>query len=211
MASRRFPGKTLAPFRGEPVIRHVMERVQSALPGIPPLVATSDEPSDDPLAFYLSRLGVTVFRGPLDDVVARFRACLAEHPCTWILRVSADSPLLSPEVLQAVVERAGEQWDLVTTIFPRTFPKGHNAELIRADVFQRLEHEALTADDREHVTAFYYRNAGRFRIVNVESGDPRRAEMSVAVDDVDDLRRLEASADTLLRQLVYKLPAAASR
>jgi spore coat polysaccharide biosynthesis protein SpsF len=32
MSSRRFPGKVLAPFRGHPIIWHVLERVAQALP-----------------------------------------------------------------------------------------------------------------------------------------------------------------------------------
>jgi len=203
MSSRRFPGKVLAPFRGRPLIWHVVTAVGRALPEVPAVVLTSEEPSDDPLVEYLRSLRVAVFRGPLEDVFERFRLCAAAHPCNWILRLCADSPVLDARVLQAVASRAdGTECDLVTTIFPRTFPKGQNAELIRVTTLLGIDVAELDPEDREHVTPFFYRNADRFRIMSVESGDSAMAVESLAVDTVEDLRRLEtetrlSSYDTL--------------
>jgi len=196
MSSRRFPGKVLAPFQGRPIISWVVESVGRALPGLPIIVATSIEASDDPLAAYLDWSGVSHFRGPLQDVFARFCACLEENPCDWILRICADSPLLNERVLQAVVEpvQRGQATDvdLVTTTAPRTFPKGQNAELINVKTLRSLDPADLTASDREHVTGYFHRSSDRFRILNISSGEPGLAALSFAVDTVDDLHRLES-------------------
>ena len=194
MSSRRFPGKVLAPFRGEPIIRHVLGAVERALPDVPRVVVTSVEPSDDPLAAYLKDIGAACFRGPLDDVVGRFRAALQANPCEWVLRICADSPLLDPEVLRRVAAARREDLDLVTTTEPRTFPKGQNAELIRALTLLAIDDAELDAADREHVTRFLHRHANRFRLLNVAAHGPSRAAESVAVDTVEDLMRLEGAA-----------------
>ncbi|GIX47101.1 MAG: spore coat protein [Candidatus Tectimicrobiota bacterium] len=195
MSSQRFPGKVLAPFRGRPLIWHVVSAVQQALPAVPLVVVTSEAASDDPLVAYVQSLGLEVFRGPLANVFARFRACLARYPCAWILRVSGDSPLLDGRVLRRVVHTAlHTPCDVATTVFPRTFPSGHNAEMIRAATFLRLDQAALTAEEQEHVTLHFYRHAERFRLVNVASGNPALARLHLAVDTLDDLRRLETSA-----------------
>ena len=192
MSSSRFPGKVLAPFRGKPLIKHVVERVNGLLPASNITVLTSSEESDDPLETYLERAGIHVFRGPLVNVFERFRLCLVEQPCDWILRISADSPLLSADVLRRVVQAPLESdCDLVTTIFPRTFPRGNNAELIRSSLLDIAPQE-LTADDREHVTPYYYRHSSQYRICNIVSGSPELAESNLAVDTVEDLRRLES-------------------
>src|SRR5262249_24645962 len=151
------------------------------------LVVTSVEPSDDPLAAYLKSIGAECFRGPLDDVVGRFRAALAAHPCEWVLRICADSPLLDVEVLRRVVAARRDDLELVTTTEPRPFPKGQNAELIRARALLELGDD-LDASDREHVTPIFHR---RGRFVNVAAEGPSRAGESVAVDTVEDLVRLE--------------------
>src|SRR5687768_13033965 len=99
MSSQRFPGKVLAPFRGRPIIDHVVAAIRSALPEVPVVVATSTEHSDDPLAAYLGSTGTAFHRGPLADVFSRFRGCLVAHPADWVLRVCADSPLLGAAML----------------------------------------------------------------------------------------------------------------
>ncbi len=189
MSSRRFPGKVLAPLAGRAVVAHVLERLARALPPGRIVLATSVEASDDPLVRYVESLGFAVHRGPLDHVVRRFAGCLEAHPCDRFFRVCADSPLLDPSLVERFLP---VEADVVTNVFPRTFPKGRSLELVRAEAFQRLDPDALTAEEAEHVTAAFYRRPDRFRITNLESGDPRLAETNLCVDTIDDLVRLEA-------------------
>jgi spore coat polysaccharide biosynthesis protein SpsF len=192
MSSRRFPGKVLAPFRGEPLIAHVLRAATAAVGERSVVVTTSTEGADDPLAAYLESLGIATFRGPLDDVFERFRLTLAAHPAEHVLRICADSPLLDPAVLRRVVDAgASTHADVVTTTQPRTFPKGTNAELIRVDALLAVDPSELDDDDREHVTRFFYRQPDRYRIVGVESGDPSLAALDYSIDTIDDLQRLE--------------------
>ena len=198
-SSVRFPGKVLAPFRGVPIIEHVIRAAEAAVGREATLVVTSDQSSDDRLVELLNARGTDVFRGPLENVLERFQLASRAYPSDWVLRLSADSPLLDAHVLSRVIARtAAGDCDLVTTIFPRTFPKGRNAEVIRRDVLLGVAASEVEPDEREHVTAFFYRRADRFRIANVESGRPELAAYSVAVDSPDDLVRLEhLTADDL--------------
>jgi spore coat polysaccharide biosynthesis protein SpsF len=198
----------LAPFRARPLIRHVLESAHSAVPRDTTLVvATSTEASDDPLAVYVESFGVHVFRGPLDDVFERFRLCAAAFRPDWVLRLNADSPFISAPIVHRVLERRGD-CDIVTTTFPRSFPQGLNAELLNASTLRTIDGSVLTAHDREHVTAFFYRNAGRYRIVNVHSATPSLSGHSLAIDTLDDLRRLEAMpADEQAKLLAATVPA----
>lgn len=203
MSSRRFPGKVLAPFRGVPSIDQVVGALRRALPDAPVLVLTSDLPSDDPLAAYLASRGQSCFRGSRDDVLARFLGGLGALPCAWVLRICADSPVLNEVLLRAVAARTGPAhdaaFDLITTIAPRSFPKGQNAEIIRADVLRAVSSEPdLTADDREEITRYVRLRPERFRIDNVSSGRPELAVESLAVDTIEDLQRLEALDEVTL-------------
>lgn len=203
MSSRRFPGKVLAPFRGRPVIDHVVEAVRRGAPDVPIVVATSALSSDDPLAHHLEARSIPFFRGELDDVVARFCACLQEHPTEWVMRICADSPLLGERVVRSVIRAVPVQsgsaaLDLITTIAPRTFPRGSNVEVLSASVLRALAGQPLTVDDREHPTRWIYGHADRYRIANVESGDPRLASIGLSVDTVEDLHRLESFDEAAL-------------
>jgi spore coat polysaccharide biosynthesis protein SpsF len=171
MSSSRFPGKVLAPLFGRPLIQHVLGGVRQALPWSTDIVVvTSDQPSDDPLAVYVTALGVKVFRGALGNVFARFRAAMRIYPHEYVLRTCADSPFPNHNILRRVAGHAAVgDYDLVTTTYPRTFARGQNAELIRASTFLSINQADLGEEEREHVTAVYYRHPERYRILNLSS------------------------------------------
>jgi spore coat polysaccharide biosynthesis protein SpsF len=194
MSSRRFPGKVLAPLGNRPIIAHLIERVAQVLPLTHVNVLTSTDSSDDPLACYVQRLGVSVYRGELDNVAARFQACLREYPCTWFFRLCGDSPWLDHHLLQTFLPYSERtDLDLVTNVYPRTFPKGHSVELLKAETFTTLDPSTFSAEEQEHVTKVFYNHPRAFRILNVASTDPRQADMSFVVDTIADLRRLEST------------------
>ncbi len=193
LSSTRFPGKVLAPFRGRTVLGHVVERCAAAVGLERVVVATSTDPTDDAVAAHARERGAAVFRGPLEDVFGRLRACLLAHPADWFFRVSADSPLVDPAIMKAMLPLAVPGLDLVTNVFPRSFPKGQSAELLRAAAFLAVDPAVLTASQREHVTTAFYDHPERYRILNVESGRPDWPGAPLVVDTREDLARLEAA------------------
>lgn len=188
MSSSRFPGKVLAPLHGEPIVMHVVRAAGAAVGSANVVVATSDDASDDPLEEYLASSGITCFRGPLDDVLERFRLCAHAHPSEWVVRVSADSPLLDADVVRRVVEAAGEDVDVVTTALGAS-AHGTNAELVRSSALVGADTRDATDAEREHVMPFFYNRPDRFRIRALTV-----AATGGTVDTVDDLERLEAGA-----------------
>lgn len=191
MSSRRFPGKVLMPFKGRAILDHVLTAVEDVVGPSRVIVATSVESSDDAIVAFAGARGTRVVRGDLANVLARFQQVAQATDAEWILRVSADSPLLDPEVLRRVVALADGNSDVVTTIRPRTFPKGRNAELIRRSLLVAIDAGHATAEEQEHVTAYFYNRPRAFRIRNLESGHPEWAHASLAVDTPQDLTQLE--------------------
>ena len=208
MNSARFPGKVLVPLNGKPVIAHVVSQAARIIPLDHITVATSEAVSDDPLATYAQSLGVPVFRGALDSVFERFQLCLKEFPCDWFFRICADSPLLDSSLLKSMLVYAERpDIDLVTNVQVRTFPKGHSAEMLKASTFARIDASRLSADEKEHVTAIYYRHPERFSIINIKAARPERAIESFAVDTLQDLERLEKILGDDKASLKASLPA----
>lgn len=192
LSSARFPGKVLAPLNGAPIIAQVISRVGQVVERNRIVVATSDKQSDDPLACYVEQLGICVYRGSLNDVFRRFQSCLEAYPCDWFFRVCADSPLLDSGILQRMLDYVEDPAiDLVTNVWPRTYPKGQSAEMIRSSRFAQIDPELLSAEEREHITKFYYNHGHEFRILNLESENSALAQQSFAVDTFEDLERLE--------------------
>jgi spore coat polysaccharide biosynthesis protein SpsF len=192
MSSSRFPGKVLAPLGGQPLIAHVLSRICEAVSRERVVLVTSEGATDDPLASYVgSVLGVTVFRGSLDDVVGRFQACLRAHPCEWFVRICGDSPAIDPGLLGWMLERVSDHFDLLTNVAERTFPSGESIEIVRARAFLGWKADELTAEEREHVTLHFYRHSERYRIRNVYATDTTLSGRRLVVDTLEDLRAME--------------------
>ena len=114
-------------------------------------------------------IGISIYRGPLNNVFERFQLCLKEYPCSWFFRICADSPLLDIEIFQnmtAYIKR--QDVGLVTNVFPRTYPHGQSAEMLNAATFATIDPSRLTSEEEEHITRVYYNHQDEYRIVNID-------------------------------------------
>jgi spore coat polysaccharide biosynthesis protein SpsF (cytidylyltransferase family) len=128
----------------------------------------------------------------LNNVADRFRATLEVFEWDAFVRVNGDSPLLDQRLIDHAVAlfRAGDA-DLVTNVFPRTFPPGQSVEVVRGSVFRKLCPRLDDPQDQEHVTRFFYRHPEEFRIVNF-SAAKALAPIHLAVDTALDLERVRS-------------------
>ena len=62
MTSRRLPGKVLTPLAGRPALTWLLERLEQADDLDALIVATSTDPSDDPIATYCAARGTACSR-----------------------------------------------------------------------------------------------------------------------------------------------------
>jgi spore coat polysaccharide biosynthesis protein SpsF len=185
-----------------PVLEHVLRAAETAVGAASTVLATSTESSDDTLEDFARARGTRVVRGDLQNVLARFQKAARACDSEWILRIGADSPLLSTAVLQRLIAAAADsRWELITTTFPRTFPKGQNAELIRRSTLLSVDPWMVTQEEGEHVTHYFYQREADYRILNVASHNPALALETVAVDTPEDLARLEAMSETQLARV----------
>ena len=174
---------------------HVLQR--AALIGPPVVLATTADSVDDELARLGASAGVRVQRGPVDDVLARFVASLPAHT-RYVLRITADCPLLDPALGRAVLEiLRATGVDYVSNTIPPTFPDGLDVEAFTVDALLRAADEATRASDREHVTPFIKRSDG-FRRLEL-AHDPNLAEHRWTVDDPSDLAFVRAVHQRLER------------
>ena len=156
------------------------------------VVATSERTIDDPVAEFAKREGIGVFRGAIDDVAGRALACAETHGHDLFVRISGDSPFFDHVLAGCLVQRAQDgKADIVTNVFPRTFPPGTSIEVIAVEALRRVISATADPEHREHVTQYIYAYADQFRIDNVEGTDPAGADISLVVDTVSDLERAE--------------------
>jgi spore coat polysaccharide biosynthesis protein SpsF len=187
MGSTRLPGKVLADLDGRPMLTFMLDRI-AGLPIDNLVVATTDASLDDAVEEAAHGVGVAVVRGPEHDVLARFGVALDAYPADVIVRLTADCPLVDPEVAANVIAcQRDTMADYASNTLVRTYPDGLDVEVVTATALRTAIDEALEPAEREHVTPFIYRRPERFRLVTVTSGHDLGNERWT-VDTGDDLK-----------------------
>ncbi len=199
MSSRRLPGKSLADLRGRPMLSYVLESLERARRLDAVVVATSVEPSDDPIAAFCADRGTPCLRGPLGNVAERFGLAARRLGLEAFVRVCGDSPLLDHRLADRCVELfLAERPDVACNVFPRRFPAGQSVEVVSARTFLRELPRFAEPDDAEHVTRYFYRQAERFAIVSLEAAEDCR-DCAMAVDQPEDLERTRRMLEAMDR------------
>jgi spore coat polysaccharide biosynthesis protein SpsF len=189
MTSTRLPGKVLAPLAGQPAIVRMMERVGRVRLAARRLVATSTDPTDDPVAEACAARGIACARGPLADVLGRF-ALVAPPECEAVVRLTGDCPLVDPDLVDrhiGVFLDGGQGAQYVSNAVVRTMPGGLDVEVFSREILLRAAREGLEPYDREHVTPWIQRNA---RMVPVTQ-EIDLSSLRWDLDTADDLRFLQ--------------------
>ena len=177
MSSTRLPGKVMAPILGEPMIGRQLERVRRARTLTKVIVATSTDCSDDPLACWLASKGQEPFRGPLRDVLDRYaRAVRAAGEPSHVVRLTADCPLIDPELIDETVRLAlASRAAYTSNVEQRSYPVGLDVEVITTEALLAAAAEATDPYDREHVTPFLRARPERFAHAHVTQPVDRSA------------------------------------
>jgi spore coat polysaccharide biosynthesis protein SpsF len=165
-SSSRLPGKALLPVLGRPILSWVIERVTLAHTVDRIVVATTDEPDDDPIVALCQRENVECFRGSRDDVVDRFYQCAVRYSPLGVLRITADCPLIDPGIIDMVVNRflsTGGALDLVSNDGD-AYPDGLDAGIYSFRALEKIFRESTLPSDREHITPYIWTHPELFSI-----------------------------------------------
>jgi spore coat polysaccharide biosynthesis protein SpsF len=201
MGSTRLPGKVLLDLAGEPLLWHVVRRVQriASLDGF--LVATSTERADDRIEGLCLRHRWPCFRGDEKDVLDRYYQAARHVQTRHVVRVTADCPLLCPHQTGLLLEHhlhAGADYTHNVTVWGSGMPLGTGGEVITFEALEMSWREGREPHHREHVSEYIYEHPERFRIEKVPAPpELRRPELRLTVDTPEDLELIRAIYDRL--------------
>jgi spore coat polysaccharide biosynthesis protein SpsF len=191
MTSTRLPGKVLKQINGKPMIHWQIMRTLNAKSIDNLVVATSTDPSDDLLCQYLDSIGIPTVRGSLEDVKERFDLVLSKYEPEVFVRLTADCPLVMPEILDTLVEEfMRRRVDYLSNTLIPTYPDGLDIEVIRTSAFNRLMGLELSKIEREHVTYALYTRGNLFSTFNYENNSDL-SSMRWTVDYLEDFHFVE--------------------
>lgn len=184
MGSTRLPGKVMKEICGKPVIFHVVNRLRGSRLIDRIMVATTVEPSDGVIERWCGENNVECHRGSMDDVLERYYEAARKAGAATIVRITADCPLIDPEIVDAVIDRfsAGDCDHAGTEA---TYPDGLDTEVFSFRALEKAFREARLASEREHVTPYIWKNREIFRVVGVRNAVDL-SHMRWTVDDERD-------------------------
>lgn len=160
-SSSRLPGKIMLPVNGIPLLVGLWQRLRACEQISETVILL---PNGDKAEITEAN----VFHGPEEDVARRFSLALAMYPCEGFVRVCADSPFLSPLLVDiAALACRTSAYTLISG-----GRSGLQCEAFRTRDFVSSE-PYMTGDEREHIGLFFKR--GR----------------SLAVDTQEDYERLK--------------------
>jgi spore coat polysaccharide biosynthesis protein SpsF (cytidylyltransferase family) len=202
MGSERLPGKVLLDIAGETMLSRVVLRLRQSKLIDEVIVATTTNPIDQAIVDEASNLGIRACRGSEEDVLGRYVDAAAFANADVIVRVSADSPFVDPEVTDAVVFAflsADPPVDYASNKLQPSFPLGLDVEAFSRDALLRAARDATEPYEIAHVTVYMYSRLDEFTLLPVTS-ERNLHPLRWTVDTPEDLRFARAVFERLGRR-----------
>ena len=190
MGSSRLPGKVMTEIAGEPLLAHVVRAVNHATKINNIIICTTDRDIDDEIESWACANDVDCVRGSEADVLDRFCVAIKRYPSDYIVRITADDPLLDPGIIDKVIEEAVSDLniDYCSNIIKRSWPRGLDCEVVKSNILLDINTFVTRPEDREHVTIYIRTNPEKYMMHTVVSPEKQhRPNWRFCIDTEEDL------------------------
>ena len=198
MDSRRLPGKVMKEIEGKPLLFYVIKQTLASKLIDDVIIATSTSPKDKIIADYCKANKINCYRGSHNDVLDRFYKTAKKFKCNPIIRISADSPLIDPKIIDKVLNKfLNNSFDYVSNNIekndhvwkdsPCNYPIGTVVEIATFKALKLSWKKAKESFEREHVFPFIQSHPEIFKISNVKSRN-NYSHIRITVDKKQDLK-----------------------
>lgn len=187
MGSSRLPGKVLMKLNGISVLQCLINQLEFAKLIDEKIIATSINIEDDVIYEFTKSIGIDSFRGSYLDVLDRYYQCAKHFSIQHIVRITADCPLIDPQIIDQTIEfYKKNNFDYVNNFQEKTFPSGTEVEVFSFSTLEKVWKNAKKSSEREHVTSYIYTNPEQFSIGFIKH-DEDLSHLHWTVDRTEDL------------------------
>lgn len=191
--STRMPEKVILPFYQEQsILDLLLEKVKKL--GVPAILATTINPSDDRICVLAEKHEVPVFRGSENDVLDRFIQAARQFGFSKVIRVCADNPFLDLAGMKTLIaEFEKSDADYLGFQLAGNIPSilthfGFWTEAVRLEALEKAQQLTSEKLYHEHVTNFIYGNPTLFDVQFIPA-DPlvfSRTDIRMTLDTPED-------------------------
>ncbi len=133
-------------------------------------VATTLNEQDNEIVELCNRMDIGVFRGSETNVLERLYLAGLRFNLSTIVRITADNPLVGPDVLDFMVtEHYSNQNHLTTNYHSRTFPNGTILSILEIGILDYLYKGPKDLEIMEHIIINLERVKEKFKVQVVQA------------------------------------------
>ena len=168
LGSKRLPGKVLKKINGKTILEYVINRLKKTKLSNNIIVATTNREEDKKIIKVAKKTNCHTFRGSTNNVLNRYYKAAVHYKVKNIVRICSDCPLIDPKIINKVYFfYLKNNYDYVSNkIFP-SYPPGMGVEILNFQSLKKANKLTKNSYDKEHVTAYIYKNPKKFKIKNV--------------------------------------------
>lgn len=193
MGSTRLPKKVQLPMHGKTAMEWMKYRLSFCTEIDQVVVSTADTEENDPIEEMAQELALPCYRGSEHDLVDRLYQTAQVFDAGAIVRITADCPLVDPDIIDALVRiyrQDEEAYDHITNNFPPSYPHGLDAEVMPIRTLQHLHDTVTSPLYREWLTTTILEHPESYRIYNMSLGTDM-THIRITVDYQEDLTLLD--------------------
>lgn len=205
VGSTRLPAKVLKTICGKTVLEHDIDRCLRIKNSSGVIIATTVEPDASQIVDICAKYPpekVGVYRGSIDDVLARYYEAAKKYDAQYVVRITSDCPLLDYELAAKMIEifyqmqESQTPCDYLCNNNPPTFPHGLDIEIFTFAALEKAYYEAKEPFEREHVTPYIRRHPEIFRLQN-HSQEQNLSHLRWTLDYPEDLEFIKSVYEQL--------------
>ena len=163
------------------------------------MLVTTTISADDFLVDIANNEGIDTFRfDPVlgrNDVLGAYSEAAQKYQYDYMIRVTADCPFVDGQSLDLVLAQAQamDNFDLLTT--KPSFPHGIDYEICPVSLLTRINQQAESDEEREHIFNYIYNREEQFEIVRVSPPPELLFADNFFLDTAEDYRSLTSMLD----------------
>jgi len=189
MKSSRLKRKALLPLAGRASVERCLDQCLAVKGADEVILATSFLDEDAILSNYLCEQKAKFWAGDPDDVIDRYLGACDAYKVDVVLRVTADCPLVSPEIMEFLLEshfETGADYTAAANVAVGTAGEVINTSALR-EVITRLG----TAEHSEYMTWYFQNNPDVFNLNIVDLPPKYVRDYRLTLDHPEDLELFE--------------------
>ena len=194
MTSSRLPGKVLAEAEGLPMLELMIERLRFVPELDEIVIATTINPTDDPVEALARRVAVRIWGGSEEDVLVRVIEAAQAYKADVIVELTGDCPLIDPVLVSDTIKHYRKTGvDYVSNGLKPGYPMGMGSQVFGTAVLADVARRTDDPVDHEHVSLYIYRHPEIYSLSGVDApAEHSRPQMRLTLDTKEDLAVIRA-------------------